>query len=103
MSNVEITAFNDYPLEENKTVSISTSDNAQIYVNGEKRGQHAVMRDGDVITLVSNMGERFYVSTTAREISAKGTGITLEEPIRKPKQKPYVDYRKPYFQRQNGR
>ncbi len=89
--------LDDYPLAEDNKFAISVSRGVQILVNGEKRGENAMVQNGDTVSIVSTSYENFRIKCQVK------CDATLSEPIRKPKQKPYVDYRKPYFQRQNSR
>ena len=94
--SVSIENLENCPLAEGELFAIGVSEGFDITVNGESRGSLTSVKRGDSIAISANStgGAGFLLVKCQPSVYE-----ALAEPIRKPKQKPYVDYRKPYFQR----
>ena len=95
--SVSIENLENCPLAEGELFAIGVSEGFDITVNGESRGSLTSVKRGDSIAISANSagGAGFLLVKCQPSVNNEA----LAEPIRKPKQKPYVDYRKPYFQR----
>ena len=95
--STDVYNLGEYPLAEDESFVIRAPSGALISINGKDCGNSAVVRNGDAVRVVYRNSSRTAIIKICNPLHVVAT---TTEPI-KPKKKPFVDYRKPYWQRNN--